>query len=306
MVVLLTLGAYATGRVFREEDRNAPTPPLRAAVVPRATPDIAWRTAVAAVSSPAVAATRAPAAEARVPVVCLDPGHGGPDLGFTRQGDGALPALIEKNLALQLAWDLAWQLEQRGIEVVLTRNDDVAVNPRARDANGDGKTAKDSPSDGTLDELQARIDACNAAEADLLVSMHFNGFPDPAARGYEVWYTANRPFGDKSRHAATLIYRELERRMTEAGYTGPPRGVNDDATADVAVEPHAFAAQHYVLTGPAIPGRVRPSEMPGAIVEPLFLSNDEDAAFLATKSGWVAIATAYEAAIVAYFEDEPG
>jgi N-acetylmuramoyl-L-alanine amidase len=39
-------------------------------------------------------------------------------------------------------------------------------------------------------------------------------------------------------------------------------------------------------------------------VEPLFLSNAEDAFFLTTEDGWVALATAYEAAIVAYFEDD--
>ena len=47
-------------------------------------------------------------------------------------------------------------------------------------------------------------------------------------------------------------------------------------------------------------------EMPGAIVESLFISNDADAYFLASDAGHEAIVTAYEAAIVQYFNEFPG
>jgi N-acetylmuramoyl-L-alanine amidase len=45
--------------------------------------------------------------------------------------------------------------------------------------------------------------------------------------------------------------------------------------------------------------------MPGAIVEALFVSNDLDAAVLATPGGRNAIVTAYEEAIVQYFTEYP-
>jgi hypothetical protein len=45
--------------------------------------------------------------------------------------------------------------------------------------------------------------------------------------------------------------------------------------------------------------------MPGAIVEALFISNDGDAAVLASPEGQQAIVTAYENAIVEYFERYP-
>jgi N-acetylmuramoyl-L-alanine amidase len=50
---------------------------------------------------------------------------------------------------------------------------------------------------------------------------------------------------------------------------------------------------------------VTPSGTPGAIIEPLFLSNDGDAAVAARAEGKHAIVTAYEHAIVDYFEQFP-
>jgi N-acetylmuramoyl-L-alanine amidase len=45
--------------------------------------------------------------------------------------------------------------------------------------------------------------------------------------------------------------------------------------------------------------------MPGAIVEALFVSNAGDAAVLSSPEGENAIVTAYENAIVEYFEEYP-
>ena len=77
-------------------------------------------------------------------------------------------------------------------------------------------------------------------------------------------------------------------------------GVLPDSTADVDKEYVLFA--HFIITGPEVPGVVTPSGMPGAIIEPLFLSNDGDAA---VAEGKHAIVTAYEHAIVEYFEQFP-
>ena len=83
-------------------------------------------------------------------------------------------------LVLEQAWDLEARLQQRGYTVVMTRDTDTAVNVDGRDVNGDGRTAAhDAPGSNrnkNLDELQARINVCNAANADLLVSMHVNGY----------------------------------------------------------------------------------------------------------------------------------
>jgi N-acetylmuramoyl-L-alanine amidase len=46
--------------------------------------------------------------------------------------------------------------------------------------------------------------------------------------------------------------------------------------------------------------------MPGAVVEGLFLSNAEDAAFVVGDVAVDAIVTAYEQAILRYFAEFPG
>jgi N-acetylmuramoyl-L-alanine amidase len=180
----------------------------------------------------------------------------------------------------------------------------------AKDVNGDRRTAAhDAPRSDrnkNLDELQARINICNAAQADLLVSMHLNGYSTSQLRGYETWFTRERPFGERNAIFATLAYAHLKEKLGTIGYVLPAdeeRGVLPDTTADVEKEYALF--EHFIITGPEVPGVVTPSAMPGAIVEPLFLSNDGDVAVLTSAEGENAIVTAYENAIVEYFERFP-
>jgi N-acetylmuramoyl-L-alanine amidase len=237
-------------------------------------------------------------------VVCLDPGHGGSDRGYGRDGDDIAPAMEEAVLNLAFAEELKSRLEAHGFTVVMTRDRDGDVNFDGRDINGDGLTWKDSDRAKRLDELQARINICNSANADLLVSMHLNGFPDETASGYETWYNAARDFRDLNERFATLAYNELGEQMELAGYNAVPRRVNDDSTAHADIAADAF--ENYVITGPAHAGKIAPSKMPGAIIEALFISNDDDAAFMATEVGKSAIVSAYENAIVRYFDETIG
>jgi len=87
-------------------------------------------------------------------VIALDPGHGGDDPGVT-VGD-----VVEKDLTLALARQLKFEIERRlAVRVVLTRDRDVALS------------------------VAQRAQAANHARADLVISLHFDGFPDPAAAG---------------------------------------------------------------------------------------------------------------------------
>jgi N-acetylmuramoyl-L-alanine amidase len=309
LILGLTVLAFAGGRIFGTVEQPPPASQALAAATP---PAISAPTVEA--ERPTVAADQTPiplpAAFSRPPVVCLDPGHGGPDPGFTRFFEAELPELEEKTLVLEFAWDLEARLKQRGYDVVLTRETDTAVNVEGKDVNGDGRTAAhDAPRSNrnkNLDELQARINVCNDANADLLVSMHVNGYSNGNPRGYETWFTRERPFGDKNAVFATLAYAHLKEQLGNIGYVLPAeeeRGVLPDTTADVQKEHSLF--RHFIITGPEVPGVVQPSKMPGAIVETLFVSNDGDAAVLATPEGRNAIVNAYENAVVEYFEWYP-
>jgi N-acetylmuramoyl-L-alanine amidase len=309
LIVGLTVLAFAGGRLFGRVEQPTPIVGAQANVREPAVPAPELDTAPV-VETPPETPIPLPVAFARPPVVCLDPGHGGVDRGFSRFFDDGIPAMEEAMLVLEHAWDLEARLEQRGYEVVMTRETDTAVNIEGNDVNGDGRTAAHDPPrsdrNQTLDELQARINICNEAGADLLVSMHVNGYSNGNPRGYETWFTRERNFGDRNAVFATLAYAHLKEQLAIVGYVLPAedeRGVLPDTTADVQKEHSLY--KHFIITGPEVPGVVSPSKMPGAIVEALFVSNDVDASILSAPYGRNAIVTAYENAIVEYFERYP-
>ena len=57
--------------------------------------------------------------------VVIDPGHGGSDLGTTYTDGTHL--ILEKDITLKLARQIAYQLISRGIHVFLTRSSDIEV-----------------------------------------------------------------------------------------------------------------------------------------------------------------------------------
>jgi N-acetylmuramoyl-L-alanine amidase len=308
LILGLTVLAFAGGRLFGRVEEPATGAPVEPAAQTVQAPELA---AAPPELEPIVETPIAlPAAFERAPIVCLDPGHGGEDRGFARFFDSSIPAMEEAMLVLEHAWDLEARLQQRGYKVIMTRETDTAVNVEGRDVNGDGRTAAhDAPRSNrnkNLDELQARINLCNEGKADLLVSMHVNGFSSGGPRGFETWFTRERQFGDRNAVFATLAYAHLKEQLARVGYMLPAedeRGVLPDTTADVQMEHSLF--RHFIMTGPEVPGVVTASKMPGAIVEALFVSNDGDAAILAAPEGRNAIVTAYENAIVEYFERYP-
>lgn len=238
-------------------------------------------------------------------VICLDPGHGGSDRGAIRPGNDAAPRMEEGIYNLLWARALKLRLESHGFTVVMTRTEDEEVNAKGRDVNKDGETGK-NVADPELaerakmtDELQARINICNKANASLLISMHINNFADKKASGYETWYSGVRNDADASKLFAEIVVEEIGKQYAEAGYTPRSRGANDDSNAQA--DPGHGGFEHYLMIGPAQRGKVEPSEMPGAIVEVGFISNDTDAAFMISNAGRNAIVTAYEQAIITYF-----
>jgi len=314
LIVGLTVLAFAGGRLFGRVEET-PVAPVENQVAQAPAKPVAPPTADATYQVTDNAAPSVetpiplPASFGRAPIVCLDPGHGGPDRGFTGFFDNGIPSMEEATLVLEQAWDLRARLEHHGYTVVLTRESDSAVNVDGRDVNGDGRTAAHDPPGSTrnkdIDELQARINKCNDANADLLVSMHVNGYSNGNPRGPETWFTRERPFGDLNAEFATLAYAHLKEQLGLIGYVEPEveRGVLPDTTANVQMDHALF--QHFIITGPAVPGVVVPSKMPGAIVEALFVSNDIDATVLGSTEGHDAIVTAYENAIVEYFDRNP-
>lgn len=217
-------------------------------------------------------------------IVALDAGHGGVEIGTART-DGSGPRLVEKELTLTVALRAAAYLAANGYRVVLTRNSDSRVNVPPRDLTGDAAISM-------ADDLQARIDIANNARADVFISVHFNGFSNPDLRGTAVHYSPGRPQSAQSLKLAQSLQSSLVQGIQAAGYTGVvDRGVQDDSRL---FGPRA----HLYLLGDTA---TRPSNMPGALGEALFITNADDAAQLAQPSMLQAIASAYAQGIAAYF-----
>ncbi len=100
-------------------------------------------------------------------LVAIDPGHGGEDLGSTRQ------RLYEKDANLAIALFLKKELEDAGYAVFMIRDTDVTVENKERPA------------------------AAIAAEADIYVSIHLNSLEadSDSTQGAEVWYADKRDDG---------------------------------------------------------------------------------------------------------------
>lgn len=242
--------------------------------------------------------------------VCIDPGHGGWDPGWERLDQDVYgpPYFQESEINLAMALMLRDELESRGIAVVMTRETGTASNVYGEDVNGDGRTVLDGQQHGDRDELQKRINICNEANADILISLHLNGFDDPAARGYEVLYTSSREFGDKNLDLATAIYRAVGSAYNEVGFETQARGTKDDQR-DLDANTHEFGSEpHLVLTGPAVNNpdyTIVPTNMPGVFVEPVFVSNQDDANFIVNPDNERLLAEAYADGIEAYFAQHP-
>jgi N-acetylmuramoyl-L-alanine amidase len=132
-------------------------------------------------------------------VVVLDPGHGGLDPG------AEAGALTEAALMLTFARELQGQLLRGGMQVVLTRTEDVFV------------------------PLETRISVARAAGADLFVSLHADALAAGEAEGATVYTLSEAASGSASARLA-------ERHDRADLLAGIDLGGHDDEVAGVLME----------------------------------------------------------------------
>jgi len=152
--------------------------------------------------------------------------------------------------------------------------------------------------DGVLADLQRRIARANAAGARVFLSVHLNAYSDPSVGGSETFYDSARPFADENQQFAQLVQSSLIGALRAHGYVTPDRGITDDAslqTEDLGALQGAY--NHLVLLGPAVPGKLRPTQMPGALSEPMFVSDPDEATALTQPDVQNLLAGAYAEAI---------
>ena len=214
-----------------------------------------------------------PAGPRRVRVIVLDPGHGGADFG-TRVQD-----VREKDLTLALAQVLAADLERRlGARVLLTRGDDSA--PTA--------------------DLRAEI--ANRARADLVLSLHFDGFASARARGATAYcppatYASADESGGSPAPAATA-------RLLPWRDVGLRHAVQARALAEAVLSSLELAGQGPTRLRERLPSSLLGVNAPGILLECATLTSPGDRERVTQEEGLRQLAAAITDGVVAWQRNE--
>lgn len=240
-------------------------------------------------------------------VVCIDPGHGGWDHGRERSDIETFPPpwVDEYELTLSMSYFLRDELENRGIAVVMTRETCGAVNWQNLDVNGDGQVMDDTPQGrtaGERDEFQARINVCNDAGADIMVSIHLNGSDDSSISGYQIYYNEKRDFSEQNVDLAWYLYREMTVAFDDLSYDAVGRGPTSDINLSSDAQEYT-TEQFLIMIGPEVVKpeyTIKPTAMPGVIIETLFITNTNDANFIMNPANQKRLAVSWADGIEKY------
>jgi N-acetylmuramoyl-L-alanine amidase len=234
--------------------------------------------------------------------VFLDAGHGGIDpgaLGTTESGQ----TIREADETLPVELDAMGDLRAAGFRVVVSRTGPTTVEKlEPADVSAGALTIQ-----GIHDDVAARDVCANMAHANVLVGVYFDSGSSPSNAGSITGYDAVRPFATDNLRLATLVQDDVLAAMNARGWGIPNAGVVSDGFLGSAISSQAISYGHLLLLGPADPGFFStPSEMPGALIEPLFLTDPFEGSIAASPQGQEVIAGGLAHAIEQYFAPPPG
>jgi N-acetylmuramoyl-L-alanine amidase len=153
-------------------------------------------------------------------LVVIDASHGG-----TERGAALSNEVAEKNVTLALARRLRYELQIRGVQAVMVRENDTGV------------------------ELDERAALTNTSHAAVYITLHAAVLgrgvriytsllaPAEADAAFRPWETAQAPHVEASRVLSAAVAAELaKRRITAASLAAPVRPLNNVTAAAIAVE----------------------------------------------------------------------
>lgn len=251
--------------------------------------------------APGACVALAPSAGDNHRTVFLDAGHGGVDPGAVGSTEAGT-TVYEGTLTLPVELDAAALLRARGYRVVVSRTaDTTVVRLGPADLSGGALSLL-----GAHDDVAARDRCADLARADVLVGIYFDAGAGPQDAGSVTAYDAVRPFAAANQRLATLVQQDVLEAMNAQGWGIPDDGVVTDGVVGSLVptssaSPIARGAAtygHLLLLGPADPGYFStPSLMPGAVVEPLFVTDPFEASVAVSAHGQQVIARGIAAAV---------
>lgn len=115
-------------------------------------------------------------------IVVIDPGHGGEDPGKVGVNDA-----LEKDINLKIAEKLRLLLEENGIQIVMTREDDFVPESKRED-------------------LKKRVELINEVDPDIVICIHQNSFTNQTVAGPQVFYHGD---SEISKMIAQTLQEEL-------------------------------------------------------------------------------------------------
>ncbi len=230
--------------------------------------------------------TPARAPRTPLPLVMLDPGHGGKDPGAI-----GVSGTYEKHIALATAQELRRALQAtRRYRVELTRQRDVFV------------------------PLEERVAIARRKGAALFVSMHADAMPDDDVRGASVYTLSDTAsdsqtaglalrenaadrFGSPGFHGTSpevaRILVSLVRQETRAGSTRMAHSVVKSLGSHVKLLPRPARHAGFMV--------LKAADIPSVLVELGFMSNRADEAALRRRAHRKVLANAMTHAVDAYF-----
>lgn len=219
--------------------------------------------------------------------VVIDPGHGGFDPG------AQVGAISEAAVMLGFARELAATLRERGIEVVLTREDDRFI------------------------PLERRTTVARAKQADLFISLHADALPAGEAAGATI-YTWDGQSNDRAARQLALMHdrsdilagldlsntdEDVSRALMDlARLDTQPRSV-DAARHLVARMNEAGVAMHRIPIRGAAFSVLKSPDIPSLLIELGFLTHPGDRANLFDPAWRQRVAEAMTQGILAWAAD---
>jgi len=225
--------------------------------------------------------------DARLPLVVIDPGHGGHDPGAISPHGGRR----EKDVTLALARAIRDQLVATGrVRVALTRADDRYL------------------------VLEERYGIARRLKADLFLSIHADSAESGEAHGASV-FTLSEVASD--REAAKLAARENKANIINGVDLGAHSGAVSSILLDLTQRETMSVASDFARllqreAADEVPFRsdahrfasfvvLKAPDTPSVLFETGFLSNKEDADFLTSKAGQQKVARGVREAVQIHF-----
>ena len=191
--------------------------------------------------------------------IVIDAGHGGIDGGTNKDN------ILEKNINLNIAGEVALILKTNKANVILTRDSDVSLDNLYK--SQDSRYKRD---------LNARLNIINSSKADLFISIHANClFSDISESGTMIFYQGT---GSPSNSLA----ENLMFFINKLDYVNIKRKLHSPQIGN-----------YYILKN---------AKIPGVIVETGFISNKDDAYLLTSDDFKHKISKAICVGINEYFK----